>query len=54
MENPTCVDVCPTQALELVNLDEFEALLHQKRVKIIQESTAFKKDGKVLLLDLVK
>jgi len=54
MENPVCVDVCPTRALELVDLDEFEALLHQKRVKIIQAGTAFKKDGNVLLLDSAK
>jgi carbon-monoxide dehydrogenase iron sulfur subunit len=54
MENPTCVDVCPTRALELVDLDEFETLLHRKRINIIQQGTDIKKDGKVLLLDLAK
>jgi len=54
MENPVCVDVCPTHALEIVDLDEFDGLLHQKRLKTIQETVAAKKDGKVLLLDSAK
>jgi len=54
MENPICVDVCPTRALELVDLDEYEALLRQRRQKTIQEIPVSKKEGKVLLLDLAK
>jgi len=54
MDSPICVDVCPTKALELVDLDEFETLLHQRRTKIIQETAASKKDDGLWLLDLAK
>ena len=33
MEKPVCVDVCPTRALELVELDGIEELLREKRQK---------------------
>ncbi|MDI6725435.1 MAG: 4Fe-4S dicluster domain-containing protein [Smithellaceae bacterium] len=33
MENPVCLDVCPTKALELIELDDSEKLLRAKRVK---------------------
>jgi anaerobic carbon-monoxide dehydrogenase iron sulfur subunit len=31
MEKPVCVDVCPTKALEVVDLDQIETLLSEKR-----------------------
>lgn len=31
MEQPVCVDVCPTQALALVEVDEIETLYQSKR-----------------------
>jgi len=49
MENPVCVDVCPTHALELVELDEIEKLLQEKRGGIGEEITAKKMDGLYLL-----
>ncbi len=33
MEKPVCVDVCPTKALEVVELEEIEELLREKRRK---------------------
>ncbi|MEW6673681.1 MAG: 4Fe-4S dicluster domain-containing protein [Thermodesulfobacteriota bacterium] len=54
MEHPVCVDVCPTRALELVDLDEFEDLLHQRRTQTIKEAAAGKTAGKLLLLDSAK
>ena len=49
MENPVCVDVCPTHALELVELDEIEKLLQEKRGGISEEITVKKMDGLYLL-----
>ena len=52
MENPVCVEVCPTHALELVELDDYDSMLRERRMEI-QEITAFenKKEG-LLLLEL--
>jgi anaerobic carbon-monoxide dehydrogenase iron sulfur subunit len=33
MEKPVCVDVCPTRALEVVELEDLETLLKEKRRK---------------------
>jgi len=33
MEKPVCVDVCPTRALEIVELEDLETLLKEKRRK---------------------
>jgi Fe-S-cluster-containing hydrogenase component 2 len=33
MEKPACVDVCPTKALELVDIDQIDSLLSEKRRK---------------------
>jgi carbon-monoxide dehydrogenase iron sulfur subunit len=52
MEEPVCVDVCPTHALELVELDDYEVLLHQRRQKASQEIAACKEKDRVLLLGL--
>jgi carbon-monoxide dehydrogenase iron sulfur subunit len=48
METPVCADVCPTQALELVELDEIEKLLHEKRLKTVRDITG-SSDGLILL-----
>jgi anaerobic carbon-monoxide dehydrogenase iron sulfur subunit len=36
MEKPVCVDVCPTKALEVVDMEEIETLLREKRHNIAQ------------------
>ena len=51
MESPACLEVCPAQALELVELDELEKVSRQRRQKI-GKSLPGKKEGKLLLLDL--
>ncbi len=48
MEKPVCVDVCPTRALELVELEEIEKLLQEKRFKTA-EATAGGGEGLLLL-----
>lgn len=52
MEHPVCVDVCPTRALELVDLDQYETLLHQKRKAAIRTAGFHQSEGRMLLLDL--
>jgi len=50
MEKPVCVDVCPTAALEVVELDNIDALLKEKRRKT---SKGMAKTGEGLsLLDM--
>jgi Fe-S-cluster-containing hydrogenase component 2 len=49
MEGPVCVEVCPTQALELVDLEEIEKLLHKRREETIKTITSKKREGLVLL-----
>ena len=51
MENPVCVDVCPTRALELVELDEIEKLLREKRREVNKTIPHGVKEG-LCLLDL--
>ena len=53
MEYPVCVDVCPTSALELVELDTFDDLLQQTR-KSITESVAERRREGICILDLGK
>ena len=53
MEYPVCVDVCPTQALELIDLKDYDDILQKKRREISHSATAGKDKG-VLLLDLTK
>jgi len=52
MESPVCLEVCPCQALELVDLDDFDDFLRQRRESICQKLAARKKQG-LLLLDLL-
>ncbi len=48
-ENPVCVDVCPTRALELVELGEIEKLLREKRLRTVRDITG--SSGGLVLLD---
>ena len=54
MEVPVCIDVCPTKALELIDVDQYEDFLRQNRA----EATAgLQNKGRLdgtLLLDLVQ
>ena len=47
METPVCADVCPTEALELIEVEEIEHLLHEKRLMTAKALTGG--DGLVLL-----
>jgi carbon-monoxide dehydrogenase iron sulfur subunit len=51
MEKPVCVDVCPTKALEVIDLSEVETLLREKRRKTAQEMANCDGEG-LRLLDL--
>ena len=51
LEKPVCVDVCPTEALEVVELDGIEDLLREKRQKIARAMTEVGGEG-IRLLDL--
>jgi carbon-monoxide dehydrogenase iron sulfur subunit len=51
MEKPVCVDVCPTKALEVIDLAEVEALLREKRRKTVQAMANSAWEG-LHLLDL--
>ena len=53
MENPVCVDVCPTSALELVELDAYPDILQKRRQQISEAAT--KTDAKgICVLTLTK
>jgi anaerobic carbon-monoxide dehydrogenase iron sulfur subunit len=45
MEEPVCVDVCPTRALELVDLKDIEELLREKRKGIIKDVATKRRKG---------
>jgi carbon-monoxide dehydrogenase iron sulfur subunit len=51
MEKPACVDVCPTKALEVVELEEIEDLLRESRQKTARAMTEVGSEG-IRLLDL--
>jgi len=53
MEHPVCVDVCPTHALELVDLSQYDEMLKEKRKKATNAVTAGGMSG-VCVLDLGK
>jgi carbon-monoxide dehydrogenase iron sulfur subunit len=53
MEEPVCVDVCPTRALELVDLNAFEDLLREKRKGVARDVAARRRKG-VWVLELGK
>ncbi len=49
IEKPVCVDVCPTRALEVVEIEEIEALLGEKRRKTAVEMSEASGEGLRLL-----
>ena len=51
MESPVCVDVCPTKALELVELENMDEYIKQKRQAVVDGFSAERKDV-ILILDL--
>jgi carbon-monoxide dehydrogenase iron sulfur subunit len=51
MEKPVCVDVCPTKALEVVELDRIEEMLRERRLKTTKSMTDSGGEG-IRLLDL--
>ena len=51
MENPVCVEVCPCKALELVEVEDFERMLRQRREGVVRELAGSNRKG-LLVLDL--
>jgi Fe-S-cluster-containing hydrogenase component 2 len=45
MEKPACVDVCPTKALEVVELEEIEDLLRENRQKTTSSMVEARGEG---------
>ena len=54
MEHPVCVDVCPTRALELIDLERYEEMLRRRRLKTAGQIPQKTKDAGMLLLELGK
>ena len=52
MEDPVCVDVCPTRALELVEMDHFDEMLRKERGQISKNLVSRHEKEGLLLLDL--
>lgn len=52
MESPVCVDVCPTRALELVDLDRYDEFLKSRRAAALKTIQRCGPADGVLLLDL--
>jgi carbon-monoxide dehydrogenase iron sulfur subunit len=53
MEVPVCVDVCPTEALELIDVDQYDELLRKKRTETAADLRIKQKGNGTLFLDLV-
>ncbi len=51
MEKPVCVDVCPTKTLEVINLEEIDVLLREKRIQIVEAMAGCDAKG-IHLLDI--
>lgn len=49
MEYPVCVDVCPTKALQLVELDDLEQIIREKRLTAVDRLLTVKRKGLVVL-----
>ncbi len=54
MEAPVCVDVCPTKALELIDMGDYEQLLQQRRTKTAVDLERKNLPDGALVLDLVQ
>lgn len=51
MEYPVCVDVCPTKALTLIEVENMDEYIQQKRQAVADGLVAARKDG-ICVLDL--
>jgi Fe-S-cluster-containing hydrogenase component 2 len=54
MEAPVCIDVCPTEALELVDINQYEEFLRSRRNETATDLKSKDAPGGRLLLDLIK
>ncbi|MBW2146113.1 MAG: 4Fe-4S dicluster domain-containing protein [Deltaproteobacteria bacterium] len=54
MESPVCVDVCPANALELVEVNDFDEMFRERRQEISNNLTSGDEKKGLLLLDLVR
>lgn len=54
MEAPVCIDVCPTEALELVDINQYEEFLRSRRNETATDLQSKDAPGGRLLLDLIK
>lgn len=52
MENPVCVEVCPAHALELLDLDDFEEMLSERRRRVTETLLTNGEKRGLLVLDL--
>jgi carbon-monoxide dehydrogenase iron sulfur subunit len=52
MEHPVCVEVCPTQAIEVVELDNINEKYRVKRKAAVETAAAASSEEAFLLLDL--
>ena len=52
MEVPVCVDVCPTKALELIEMDQYEEAIRRKTSRLITDLQDENGRESTLLLDL--
>jgi carbon-monoxide dehydrogenase iron sulfur subunit len=52
MESPVCIDVCPSRALELVEMEQFDEMLRGKRRYIARNMASINEEGRLLVLDL--
>jgi hydrogenase-4 component A len=52
MDHPVCVEVCPTQAIEVVELDKIEEKFQEKRLAAVESAARASGEEAFLLLDL--
>ena len=52
MESPVCVDVCPTQAIELVDVDDLGKTYRKKRQVAVEAAAVASSDDGLVVLDL--
>ena len=52
MEHPVCVEVCPTQALQLIDVDDIDDMYKEKRRVVAEAAILARDDDNFVLLDL--
>ena len=52
MEHPVCVDVCPTRAIELVDVDDLGSTYRKKRQVAVDAAAVASSDDGLVVLDL--